>query len=70
MEIDLGDSELEYTPGDSLGIHASNAPEVKPYFTYTYVLGNEAMFILLIIIQSWDHGVTGNEGGRYASKSL
>lgn len=30
VEIDLGDSGLEYTPGDALGIHASNAPEVDP----------------------------------------
>ena len=28
VEIDLGDSGLEYTPGDALGIYASNAPEV------------------------------------------
>ena len=28
VEIDLGDSGLEYIPGDALGIYASNAPEV------------------------------------------
>ena len=28
VEIDLGTSGLEYVPGDALGIHASNAPEV------------------------------------------
>ena len=32
VEIDLGDSGLQYDPGDALGIHASNAPEVShPY---------------------------------------
>lgn len=29
VEIDLGESGLEYEPGDALGIHASNAPEVN-----------------------------------------
>jgi len=28
VEIELGSSGLEYIPGDALGIHASNAPEV------------------------------------------
>ena len=28
VEIDLGDSGLEYTPGDALGTYASNAPAV------------------------------------------
>ena len=28
VEIDLGDSSLEYLPGDALGIYPQNAPEV------------------------------------------
>lgn len=28
VEIDISGSGLEYLPGDALGIHASNAPEV------------------------------------------
>ena len=37
VEIDLADSGLEYMPGDALGIHASNAPQVG-----TPLLGKEA----------------------------
>lgn len=29
VEIDVGESGLEYDPGDALGIYASNAPEVR-----------------------------------------
>ena len=28
VELDLGDSGLQYTPGDALGIYPTNCPEV------------------------------------------
>ena len=29
VEVDLGESGLEYAPGDALGIYPQNAPEVR-----------------------------------------
>lgn len=43
VEFDLSGSGLQYEPGDALGIHASNAPQVKrtqiclSVFSYTSV---------------------------------
>ena len=34
VEIDLGDSGLEYAPGDALGIWPANCPEVRPRSTW------------------------------------
>lgn len=31
VELDLGDSGLEYVPGDALGIYPQNAPEVRSW---------------------------------------